>query len=101
MANVTINNTAKSGFLTINFGSYYPSVSKHKEIYSRISDDFGGVHTIEQDGFEGIELHLKTSDTSIFLHYTSTTNYKIVDSVNGVAPTSLTDLRDKILALIP
>jgi hypothetical protein len=102
MANVTIDNTSKTGFLKINLGDYYSTTEgSEREHWVRISDDFTGLCLKDVNGTLVVELHIGHEDNSFYFNYTASTDAMIVDTVNGVAPTTLNDLRDKILALIP
>lgn len=100
MANVTINNTDKADWLHIILNDYYNGANGDSEHYTPIHD-VGGLCIGKIDGVDYIELHIRHEDTSFYLTNAGVSpNIMIVDSINGVAPTSLNDLRDKILALL-
>jgi hypothetical protein len=102
MANVTIDNTSKSGFLKLSLGDYYSGENGEElEHWIRISDDFIGLCIKNIEGSLAVELHISHEDNIFCFNYIASSGTLVVDTVNGVAPTSLNDLRDKILALIP
>ena len=102
MANITINNTDKSGWMHLCLNDYYNGTNGDSEHYTPIEHGIGGICIGKIDGVQYIELHIKHESESFYLTNAGTNpNIKIVDTVNGVAPTSFDDLRDKILALFP
>jgi hypothetical protein len=99
MANITIDNTSVEGW----FNLYLNALATPGEDYEHHCPlvEVSGVDLAEFNGHYGIELHITHEDKPFYLSYAaSTDNFLQVDSVNGVAPTSLDDLRDKILALL-
>jgi len=101
MANITINNTDKAGYIRLELNDYFNGVNGDWEHYIPISGGITRVCSGMADGNSYVELHVNGKPHAFFLTDSGVyDNIKIVDSVNGVAPTSLDDLKDKILALI-
>lgn len=99
MANLVINNTSKADWVTYIWNDYYTNgTCSHKEQYER-ETAISAVDIIKIGGNECVEI-MNEQDFSIFLTHTASNQFFVVDSINGVAPVSLTDLRDKILALL-
>ena len=99
MANVTINNTSKSNWINYVWNDYFTNnTCTHKETFERI-ESIVAVDIIKVGGNECIEV-MNQQDYPILLTNGTSSKFFQVDSVNGVAPSSLTDLRDKILALL-
>ena len=100
MANVTILDTVKVGWITINMGDYYPDRTPVPQFNIRktiISD----VDLEDKDMTSCVKM-LLSEDRRFYFNITPNSDYiysYAVDTVNGVAPTSIDDLRDKILAL--
>lgn len=101
MANITINNTDKAGFLHIKLNDYYNGTNGDSEFYipyAFVSRTCLG----KMDGNDYVELHiLDKSAPFFFTDAGGTDSIKIVDTVNGVAPTNFEDLVTKLLALLP
>lgn len=98
MANVVITDTSKTGWIKIVYNDYNSSLTDHKEQY-QLKSDITAVDIITVGANDVVEI---MNSNSIRNYYTNiaSDNFFTVDSVNGVAPTSITDLRDKILALL-
>ncbi len=102
MANITINNTDKSGWLHISLGAYYNGTNGDSEHYTPIDGGIGGICVGKMDGVDYLELHIEHEKEAFYLtNGAGNDNIKTVDTVNGVPPSSITDLKDKILALFP
>jgi hypothetical protein len=98
MANVVITDTDKVGFIKFVYNDYYPTVTDHKVQFQR-KENISAIDIIDCGGTEVLEIMDDNTIRHYFIHSASD-HFFTVDSVNGVAPTSLTDLRDKILALL-
>lgn len=99
MAKLTINNTDKANWLHYVWNDYYTDgLCTHKDQYERV-DSITAVDIIKVGGVECVEI-MNQQDFNVFLTHTTTSQFYQVDSVNGATPSSLTDLRDKILALL-
>jgi len=99
MANITINNTDKSGWLHLMLNAYYDGVNGDFEHYSPLAHILE-IYIGKIDGVDYVRLHMSNESEAFYLTNTGTNlNIKIVDTVNGVAPTSFVDLKNKILAL--
>lgn len=98
MANVVITDTTKTGWIKIVYNDYYPNSSDHKEQF-QLKTDISAVDIVVVGSSEVVEI---MNSNSIRNYYTNvaSTNFFTVDTVNGVAPSSVSDLRDKILALL-
>ena len=101
MANITINNTDKAGYLHLCLNDYYDGNNGDSEHYTPIDGGIGGICVGKMDGIDYIKLHIEHEDTSFYLTYSGgNDNIRIVDSINGVAPTSFSDLKTKLLAIL-
>jgi hypothetical protein len=100
MAKVVINNTDFTGFLSIYLNDYYNSDNTDKEHHARISNGVGGICIGDVNGVLAVELHLNHEVESFHFSYIEGDNIMQVDSINGVAPTSINDLRNKLIALL-
>lgn len=99
MANLKINNTVKTNWINYQWNDYFTNnTCTHKDQFER-KESIVAVDIIKVGGDECIEI-MNSQDFPIFLTDQASTRFYQVDEVNGVAPTSLTDLRDKILALL-
>lgn len=99
MANLTIDNTTKTNWIYYVWNDYYTNgTCTHKEQFERM-ESITAVDIIKIGGNECVEI-MNQQDFNVFLTHTSSNQFFQVDTINGVAPTSLTDLRDKILALL-
>lgn len=101
MANLTIVDTVKAGWITIQMNSYYPSRTPHEELNFR-KTNVGSVDKEFADGTDCVEMHI-SQESDLYLTYlviSDSSKSYTVDSVNGAAPVSINDLRDKILALL-
>jgi hypothetical protein len=103
MANITINNTDKAGWLRIQLNDYYNGTNGDAEHYIPASG--AGILRICRgtiDGVEFVEMHIVDKKQPLFFtDGAGNDNIKTVDTVNGVAPSDLDDLKLKILALLP
>jgi hypothetical protein len=100
---ITIIDTAKEGWLTVDTNALYSSGSVLKQQLNIKKTSINAVNIVKDAGSlqEFIEVH--TSDTSppyTLSNNTSQSKFYPIESVNGGAPSSLEDLKDKILALI-
>jgi hypothetical protein len=102
MANVTINNTTKANWLFVDFGDY-ATTNDDKIHYSPIANITGLCTGRFDNSQDYVEVHVEHEQKPIYLCYGASVNVtvKTVDSINGVAPTSQSDLLTKILALLP
>lgn len=101
MANITINNTDKSGWLHININDYYNGLNGDHEHYAPIGDGMP-ICVGKLDGVEYVELHVEYEKEPFYLTNGAGNGViRTVDTVNGVAPTSIADLTTKLLALFP
>lgn len=98
MANVVITDTDKAEWIKMSYNDYYPSQVDHKEQFQRKSD-ISAVDIILLGDSEAVEIMDSNSVRNYYSNELSS-SFFTVDSVNGVAPESITDLRDKILALL-
>lgn len=98
MANVVITDTTKAGWVKIVYNDYYPLSTDHAEQY-RLKSDITAIDIIQVGTSEVVAI---MNSNSIRNYYTNmaSTQFFTVDSVNGVAPSSVSDLRDKLLALL-
>ena len=98
MANVVITDTDKTGWLKIAYNDYYSANTDHKEQF-QLKSDMTAVDIVLVGTSEVVEI---MNSNSIRNYYTNVAsdNFFTVDTVNGVAPTSVSDLRTKILALL-
>lgn len=99
MANVTIDNTTKSGRLRIQYNDLYPSRVDHS-VQFQINETISAVDILDFAGAECVEVMNNQSFANMFTNDALSERFFPVDTVNGVAPASLSDLRDKILALL-
>jgi hypothetical protein len=91
MANVVVT-TSGTNSIVVDFGAYYPTIQ-----YSKMSFDNRNIIEV---GLESDRVEVTMEGQSTWhLAYTTTTGCYVVDSVAGVAPTSNSDLFDKITAL--
>ena len=80
-------------------GNYYPTNDEGYHYFLR--KDFGGLCKKKIGSEEGLEFHIRHEVNPINItHDTGLTNFFTVDSVDGVTPTDLDNLRDLILELI-
>jgi hypothetical protein len=101
MANVTIDDTFKVGWIKIDMNDYYPYRTPHAQFIFR-KTNLGSVDKEFADGATCVELHISHEPD---LHLNVSVNPDAVksftvDTVNGLVPSSIDDLRDKILALL-
>lgn len=94
MANVAVTSTATK--ISVDFGIYVGNGIPKKRTYN-ISKTVFFVSLEESDSMVTV---LSEGSSQWNLAYTATTNCFIVDSVNGVAPSSNSDLYDKLTALL-
>jgi len=90
MANIVI--TSSTNLIKVDWGTYATKYSK--EIWHKSS-----LHLFLNNGNNYVEAS-EDNGTGTTLSYSATTNCFIVDSVDGVAPTSNSDLYDKLVALL-
>jgi hypothetical protein len=90
MANIVI--TSSTNLVKVDWGIYATSFSK--ESWHKSS-----LHLFLNNGNNYVQVS-EDNGTGIALTYIATTNAFIVDSVDGVAPTSNSDLYDKLITLI-
>lgn len=90
MANVIVTSTTNS--ILIDFGAYYPAIINTRKIA------LTKAHIIFSYRSNFVELHIEPNDLAI--SFEGGENTMKVDSINGVAPTSNSDLYDKLIALI-
>lgn len=102
MANITINNTDKAGWIRIELNDYYNGTNGDAEHYTPVDGGIGGICIGKMDGVDYLELHVEHEKEAFYLtDGAGNDNVRTVDTVNGVAPTDFADLKAKILALIP
>ena len=99
MAKVIIDNTIKAGWLRFTYNDYFPATIDHKDQFQR-GTNITAVDIIDVGGEECVEIMTSQSFPMYFTDDALSSYFMKVDTVNGAAPTSLTDLRDKILALL-
>jgi hypothetical protein len=103
MANITINNTDKAGWLRLQINDYYDGLNGDAEHYVPASS--AGILRICRgaiDTVEFVEMHIVDKKQPFFFtNGAGNDNIRTVDTINGVVPTSLDDLKLKILALLP
>jgi hypothetical protein len=99
MANVVITDTDKAGWIKIAYNDYYPTSVDHSVQFQR-KTDISAVDLVKYGNEECMEVMNSNSFPQYFTNDLLDVGFFIVDSINGVAPTSLTDLRDKFLALL-
>ncbi len=97
MANITITKSGNS--IIVDFGDYtsLPNVDGRKVSYK--VDDIGIIWIEKDDSIVYVKMKMPVNNNDLRLSYTTTTGAFIVDSVDGVAPTSNSDLFDKLTAL--
>jgi hypothetical protein len=95
---VVITDTSKLGFIKFENNNYFPDYTKIKEQFKKKAD-ITSVNIIKYGATDCIEIIYEMNKSSYFIH-TQSDNFFTVDSVNGIAPTSLEDLRDKIIELL-
>ena len=92
MAKLVINNTDKSGFMRYVWNDYFVNgTCTHKDQYERLSS-IVAVDIIKVGGNECVEI-MNQQDFPIFLTFEESNQFYQVDTVNGVAPESIIDLR--------
>jgi hypothetical protein len=90
MANISVVSTTNS--IKVDFGDYASSVGVTKGIWRKdkvrfnLRSDFIEVIAQNENGFGVV--------------YTTSGNYLIIDTIDGVSPTSNSDLYDKLCTLI-
>jgi len=90
MANIVI--TSSTNLVKVDWGVYATKFSKetwHKHSLHVFLNASGNYVEISED-----------NGTGVSFSYIATTNCFIVDSIDGVAPTSNSDLYDKLVALL-
>lgn len=99
--NITIDNTTKSGWLKLSLNGYYNGTDGDSEHWTPL-DHVTGICVGKISGCDYVELHIEHEDNSFLLTWNTPTSHYVrqVDEINGVAPTSITDLRDKLLSLL-
>lgn len=94
MANMVITKLGES--VVVDFGDYYNS---HPRIdYSKGSYWISDIHEVRLYS-DHILMEMKGQTDWLLTHNETSMTYFIVDSVEGVVPTNLNDLFDKITAL--
>ena len=101
---LTIDNTTKSGYITIFTNDLYPTLTNKKEKYI-LKDKIGEITLLDDnDGNHYIEVQIsgrKADEGTILLSNDVTKQrYYPVSAVNSVAITDLDDLKTKLLALL-
>jgi hypothetical protein len=96
MANLIIDNTTKSGWITF----VYNETSEDLITSQFPTDNIDGVDLEIVNSSTVVELYISHFKKPLFLCVSETGSAIIVDTVNGVVPTSIDDLKDKILALL-
>lgn len=94
MANVVITSTTNS--IKVDFGVYVGGEIPKKRTYNKNKSVF----YISLEESDSMVTVISEGSPQWNLAYTSTTGCFIIDSINGVAPTSNSDLYDKLIALI-
>ena len=100
MAKVVINNTDYLGFLSIYLNGYYPVTVNEGLHHARISNGIGGICVTNRNDIECVELHLTHEKDLFYLSNIEGDGILKVDAVNGVAPTSVSDLTNKLMELL-
>ena len=97
MANIVITKSGNS--VIVDFGDYasLPNVDGRKASYK--VDDIGIIWIEKDDSMVYVKIKMFITNNDWQLSYTTTTGAFTVDSVDGVAPTSNSDLFDKLTAL--
>jgi len=96
MANIVITSKGTSG-IYVDFGVYEDDSAG---LYSPQGFNSNRIDHVFDDG-TGVEVVYSGRDPQRwYLCHASTTGYMIVDSIDGVAPTSIADLVSKITALM-
>ena len=95
--NVTIN-TVNANWIEINYNSYFPSLTDHKT-QTQLKTDITAVDIIGVGESQVIEIMSSNTVRTYFTNVESE-NFFTVDTINGQVPTSLEDLKNKILALL-
>lgn len=100
--NITIDNTSKSGWLKLALNDYYDGSDGDSEHWTCIATGIGGVCAGKINGIDYVELYMSHEEESFLLTWQTTDSEYIrtVATINGVAPTSITDLKTKLLALL-
>ncbi len=98
MANITVVTT--STLISVDYGVYESDPKINTKGYVHLKRD--RLVSVNVDNAETyVKVVFDGDMRNSYLHYTTNPDgYLIVDSIDGVAPTSLQDLRDKISALI-
>jgi hypothetical protein len=99
MANIVITDTGKTGWIKIEYNAYYSSNVNHKLENVR-KECISAIDIISVGGVECVEVMGVQEFSQYFTHDAASQQFYIVDSVNGVAPTSVDDLKTKLLALL-
>ena len=99
MANVVITDTDKTGWIKIEYNAYYPTSCTHKTLTER-KESITAVDIIAVGGEECVEVMGGQDFSEFYTHDNTSNRFFIVDTINGVAPTSISDLRTKLLALL-
>jgi hypothetical protein len=92
MANTTVTSTTNT--IKVDFGSDPNKPMYNKATYTKVG--------VEHIGLNGNHVEVVAADSFrwILSHETNSIHTLVIDSVNSVAPTSLSDLYDKLSALI-
>jgi hypothetical protein len=94
MANVVVTSTGNS--IKVDFGVYVGGDVPKKRTYNKGKSIF----YMSLEASDAMVTVISEGSPQWNLAYTATTACFVVDSVNGVAPTSNSDLYDKLIALI-
>lgn len=92
MANIVVTSTVN--YIKVDFGDYYPSSYPISKAYYNVND----IEKVELFS-NMVKVHMLASDKDWELSFDGGTGFQ-VDTVDGVAPTSNSDLCDKIASLI-
>ena len=99
---ITITDTEKAGWFKILTNDVYlAGMTMIKEI-NIAKESVKLMQVVKSNGIEYIEAHLQGLDNAVysFTNQAQGTPYFPIESVNGVVPADLEDLKNKILALM-
>ena len=92
MANIVVTSTTNS--IKVVFNDYSTTFNMSKAVWQKKDVRF------ELRPSDAFVAGLVKNEAKFALAYTSTTNCFIIDSIDGVSPSSNSDLYDKLIALI-
>ncbi len=95
MANIVVTSDSKT--ITVDFGIYESKVDAKGVVVFQKSM-LSSVKVVNDETY--VKVNMNGGANSWYVHYTTGTEYMIIDSIDGTPPTSLSDLRDKIKALM-